>query len=231
MFYHIATGANNNDVVEIFGWSLLPFITMQTTHSCYMQSWDFSLKSNSPKIILYKQWWSCWNICTMTTTPPSPPLTKSLFFRATTCFMRSTTTLAWLRYRLLQSVKTDFIFVCYNMLQVISFFCPNVCEVHTVIISNKWFHFSASRFKIKSTWPSSWSIFTRSSTSQGWVAIFQESILVTFWPTTCLYFAIFPVFPTSIRPGDHLCVVTIFTIFLLFISFRWLIGELRILHV
>ena len=37
----------------------------------------------------------------------------------------------------LQSVKSDFIFVCYNTLQVISFFCPNVCEVHTFIISDK----------------------------------------------------------------------------------------------
>ena len=149
----------------------------------------------------------------MTTTTPSPPLTKSLFFRATTCFMRSTTTLAWLRYRLLQSVKSDFIFVCYNMLQLISFFCPNVCVVHTVIISNNWFHFSASRFKIKSTWPNSWSTCTRSSTSQGWVDIFQESILGTFWLTTCLYlFCLSNSFPSR---WPRLCCCYVYHILLL----------------
>ena len=34
MLYKIAFGANNNEVVEIFGWLLLPFITIQKTHSC-----------------------------------------------------------------------------------------------------------------------------------------------------------------------------------------------------
>ena len=110
---------------------------------------------------------------------------------------------------------------CYNISETSVTICYKwfhfsvstlACEVQTDI-GNKWFHFSASRFKIKSTWPNSWSTCTRSSTSQGWVGLFQESILGTFWPTTCLYlFCLSNSFPSR---WPRLCCCYVYHILLL----------------